>query len=155
MCSAYVYCIAQTKITLNYENDSAQGRSTFVSNQGQIYQFNINPDLLNGFVSINFPNQSHFSGTYLNGFRNGEGKFLYPHGSVFKGLFKEDKKNGRGWQTLINKAAPSCSSAEYRGSLGDVNSANECLKRVEGSTARINYAVWRGDSNKGCYVCII
>ena len=60
-----------------------------VSKDGQTSQLKIGKELLDGFVSIKFPDQADFAGTYLEGFRNGEGVFRYPDGSEYKGIFKD------------------------------------------------------------------
>ena len=59
------------------------------------------------------------------------------------------------WKTIADKVL-SCSSAEYAGSLGTFDSGAGCLDAVQNqSTHKVNYAVWRGDSNNGCFVCAI
>jgi len=60
------------------------------------------------------------------------------------------------WKTFPDQIAGGCSGSEYDGSLGSADSAADCLSKVvdaRGSGSRIDYAVWRGDSNKGCFVC--
>ena len=60
------------------------------------------------------------------------------------------------WRTLPDKVAGGCSGSEYDGSLGSASTAAECLSKVvdaRSTGSRINYGVWRGDSNKGCFVC--
>ena len=54
---------------------------------------------------------------------------------------------------MMNMVAPSCSGSEFDGSVGSATSAADCLARVQAGAARVNYAVWRGDSNNGCFVC--
>mmetsp|Transcript_73619 Transcript_73619/g.202235 ORF Transcript_73619/g.202235 Transcript_73619/m.202235 type:complete len:179 (+) Transcript_73619:3-539(+) len=49
-----------------------------------------------------------------------------------------------------------CSSSEYVGSLGAFDTADACLDAVKAQpAASINYALWRGEDNKGCYTCAI
>ena len=57
------------------------------------------------------------------------------------------------WATLPGKAL-TCSSAEFKGSLGTKASAADCLAALQARTDA-DYGVWRGDpgSNKGCYAC--
>ena len=56
---------------------------------------------------------------------------------------------------LVDKAL-NCAGGEYRGSLGGKPNAAACLAAAEAVVpADANYAVWRGDSNKGCFVCAI
>jgi len=60
------------------------------------------------------------------------------------------------WTTVHDKILPGCSSSEYDGDLGSFDKAADCLTKAvaaRDSGSRITYAVWRGDSNKGCYVC--
>ena len=58
------------------------------------------------------------------------------------------------WKTVADKAI-TCSGSEYAGSLGSTPTADACLAAAEASGERINYAVWRGDGGKGCYVCAV
>jgi alpha-D-xyloside xylohydrolase len=67
-----------------------------------------------------------------------------------------DDVDDAAWKTMENKVAASCSGGEFDGGLGSAKSAAECLSMVEAKRAggaRIDYGVWRGDSNKGCFVC--
>jgi len=57
------------------------------------------------------------------------------------------------WKTIKDKTAKSCSGSEFDGSVGSATSAADCLSKVIASGARVNYAVWRGGSNKGCFMC--
>ena len=63
---------------------------------------------------------------------------------------------GAKWTELKDKDL-ACSSGEYKGELGcggPCTSAEFCATAAETATSlAINYAVWRGDSDKGCYVC--
>ena len=72
---AFIEFQDKTKITANYTDDIASGPSNFISKDGQTYQLKIGKELLDGFVSIKFPDQADFAGTYLKGLRNGEGVF--------------------------------------------------------------------------------
>ena len=61
---------------------------------------------------------------------------------------------GKGtWATLEDKAL-TCSSAEFKGSLGSKANAADCLSALR-ARDNADYGVWRGDagSNKGCYAC--
>jgi hypothetical protein len=55
------------------------------------------------------------------------------------------------WSTIPDKAL-TCSGSEYKGSLGTKATSADCLAAVKGD-AKINYAIWHGESNKGCYTC--
>jgi hypothetical protein len=61
---------------------------------------------------------------------------------------------GETWSTIDNKAL-TCTSDEFQGTLGQMDKAELCLAGAKGQGSRVNYALWRGDSNKGCYVCLI
>ena len=54
------------------------------------------------------------------------------------------------WKTRPDQAASTCSASEYTGSTGAFDSAAECLASVISSGERANYALWRGNDNKGC-----
>jgi hypothetical protein len=57
------------------------------------------------------------------------------------------------WKTLPNKQiSPGCSPSESQGSLGVAATAAECLSRAQ-ANGNVNYAVWRGDTDKSCDVC--
>lgn len=57
------------------------------------------------------------------------------------------------WKTLENKQiAPACSPSESAGSLGVTETADACLAKAKASGA-VNYALWRGDTDKSCQAC--
>ena len=57
------------------------------------------------------------------------------------------------WKTIADKQiAPGCSIAETKGSLGVTATAAECFAKAKASGA-VNYALWRGDTDKTCDVC--
>jgi alpha-D-xyloside xylohydrolase len=58
------------------------------------------------------------------------------------------------WASVPDKAI-TCSGDEYEGSLGSFDTGAACLAAAKGSGERINYALWRGDGGKGCYVCAV
>jgi alpha-D-xyloside xylohydrolase len=70
-----------------------------------------------------------------------------------KASFALNEYSAAKWTTIPDKITSGCSGSEYAGSLGSKDSAADCLAAVEQSASRINYAVWRGDSNKGCFTC--
>merc|ERR1712107_460176 len=43
---------------------------------------------------------------------------------------------------------------EYKGSTGTFASGDKCLATVANRTD-VNFAIWRGDGNGGCYVCAL
>ena len=59
------------------------------------------------------------------------------------------------WKTLENKQiSPACSPSESQGSLGVTATADACLAKARTNGA-VNYALWRGDTDKNCEVCAI
>ena len=58
------------------------------------------------------------------------------------------------WKKLPNKQiSPKCSPSESKGSLGVVvATAADCLAKAK-ANGKVNYAVWRGDTDKSCDVC--
>ena len=59
------------------------------------------------------------------------------------------------WNVLDNKDL-TCTSAEYKADLGAQATSAACLLAVtDPGVTDVNYGVWRGDSNKHCYVCKI
>lgn len=60
------------------------------------------------------------------------------------------------WQTLANKEiSPVCSPYESTASLGNVETAEECLALAKATklNSQVNYAIWRGTVNKSCDAC--
>jgi hypothetical protein len=58
-----------------------------------------------------------------------------------------------GWATISDKqASPPASAIEYKGDLGVMNSAEDCLHAAQGH-ADANYALWNSHSGKNCYIC--
>jgi hypothetical protein len=60
----------------------------------------------------------------------------------------------RRWDTIPNKAVR-CAGDEYKGDLGHDDTAAGCMAAVLSDTTHtdINYAVFRGDTTKRCYIC--
>lgn len=59
------------------------------------------------------------------------------------------------WTTIVDKQIqPLCSSAEYKGDLGETSSLGDCLTAAKGH-AEADYAVWRADTggNRHCHIC--
>ena len=57
------------------------------------------------------------------------------------------------WKALPNQQiSPACSPSESKGSLGATASAAECLSKAQ-ANGDVNYAVWRGDTDKSCEAC--
>jgi hypothetical protein len=57
------------------------------------------------------------------------------------------------WKMLPNKQIePKCSPSESKGSLGAAVTAAECLAKAK-ANGKVNYAVWRGDTDKSCQAC--
>ena len=56
------------------------------------------------------------------------------------------------WSAPLQDKSLRCSSSEYRGDLGVMGNATDCLAaaKVKGG---INYAVWQ--TNKHCFVCLL
>ena len=57
------------------------------------------------------------------------------------------------WSTLKDKAL-TCAGSEYRGDAGHFDNGAGCLAAAQ-KRGDVDYAVWRGDSTKDCYVCAI
>ena len=57
------------------------------------------------------------------------------------------------WSTLKDKAL-TCAGSEYRGDAGHFDDGAGCLAAAQ-KRGDVDYAVWRGDSTKDCYVCAI
>ena len=74
---------------------------------------------------------------------------------MFSGLLVHAVVAQGSWSTLPDKAL-TCTGAEYKGNLGTKASAADCLTAVtDPGVTEANYGVWRGDSDKGCYICEI
>ena len=59
------------------------------------------------------------------------------------------------WRTLPGKQiSPICSPYESKGSLGFTSTADECLAKAK-ADGEVNFAVWRGDTNKSCDACAL
>lgn len=88
----------------DWKHGRTQGSGTFISTEGTKYNGEWKNNLHHGHGTFNqqhigvevWEDGSHFEGNYIEGRKEGRGKFFWTDGSVYEGEFRDNKLEGHG-----------------------------------------------------------
>ena len=83
---------------------SRQGKGTYSTVQGDIYQGDFNENRMHGEGTYQWSNGDKYSGTYLNGKRHGLGEFVWANGERYEGWFLDDYMSGKGTMVYLDES---------------------------------------------------